>query len=137
MGYDPKDLQSALLYLRERFGAGALEEPRRMVAILLDLAPDLKRDGNVLRQMSEAGLLRELRTASESGAEHERLRVAAKSRLWLTEYLQLPDERADFYMTALQAVYGLEIEPPKPPPQPVAPPAKPEPKPQQKPAQPQ
>ena len=96
-----------------------------MVSILLDLAPDLKREGNVLRQMSEKGLMRELRTASESGAEYERIRLTAKSRLWLTDYLMLSDEKADYFMTALQAVYGLEVTPPKPPdppPQSVTPP---------------
>ena len=118
--YNRNDLQSVLMYMRNQFGAGVFEEPPRMVSILLDLAPGLKRDGNVLRQMSNAGLLRELRTASESGAERERTRLTAKSRLWLTEYLMLPDEKADYFMTALQAAYGLEVTPPKPsaPPQP-------------------
>ncbi|MBR0281993.1 MAG: leucine-rich repeat domain-containing protein [Oscillibacter sp.] len=91
-----------------------------MVSILLDLAPDLKREGNVLRQMSEKGLLRELRTALESGAEYDRIRLTAKSRLWLTDYLMLSDEKADYFMTALQAVYKPESVPPTPksPPQP-------------------
>ena len=126
MDYDAKDLQSVLLYMRGRFGAGAFEEPRRMVAILMDLSPDLKRDGNVLRQMSEAGLLREQRIASESGAEHEQLRTVTKSYDWLTDYLQLPDERADYYVAVLKTAYGLTVETPKPqsaaPPQPFAPP---------------
>lgn len=85
-----------------------------MVSILLDLAPGLKRDGNVLRQMSEEGLLRELRKASENGGELEAVRTVTKSRDWLADYLMLPDEKADYYVTVLQTLYGLEIEPPKP-----------------------
>ena len=57
--YDAKDLQSVLLYMRGRFDVGAFEEPRRMVAILMDLSPDLKRDGNVFSPVLD--ILRQLR----------------------------------------------------------------------------
>lgn len=115
MDYDPKDLQSVLLYMRQKFGAGIFEEPPRMSAILKDLAPGLKRDENVLRQMSDAGLLRELRKVSESGNDYERVRAIVKSRGWLgDDYLTLTHERVEYLMTALQAVYGLEVEPPAP-----------------------
>ena len=118
--------------MRQKFGAGVFDEPPRMFSILLDLAPGLKRDGNVLRQMSDAGLLRELRTVSESGNEYERVRAIEKSRNWLADYLMLSGEKADYFVSVLQTVYGLETEKPKPTPQPKpvpSPPPKPVPKP--------
>ena len=136
MDYDPKNLQSVLLYMRQKFGAGVFDEPPRMFSILLDLAPGLKRDGNVLRQMSDAGLLRELHKVSESGNDYERVRVTAKSRSWLADYLMISDEKADYFVSVLQTVYGLETEKPKPTPQPKpVPPPVPKPVPQQKPPQ--
>ncbi len=133
MDYDPKDLQSVLLYMRRKCGVGVFEESRRMVSMLLDLSPGLKRDGNVLRQMSEAGLLRELHAAVDTGGKHDRQRVVMKSRSYLMDYLQLPDGRANFYMTALQVAYGLAVDMPS---QPVTPSEPPPPKPQSKSAQP-
>lgn len=132
MDYDPKNLQSVLLYMRQKFGAGVFDEPPRMFSILLDLAPGLKPQGNILRQMSDAGLLRELRKVSESGNDYERVRVIEKSRSWLADYLMLSDEKAGYFVSVLQTVYGLQTEKPKPTPQPkpIPPPApKPVPKP--------
>ncbi|MBR4211308.1 MAG: leucine-rich repeat domain-containing protein [Oscillibacter sp.] len=113
MDYDPKDLRSVLLYMRGKFGAGIFEEPPRMFSILLDLAPRLKPEGNALRQMSDAGLLRELRKVSESGNKLDAVRTVAKSRQWLADYLML-GKKADYFVAVLQTVYGLEVEPPTP-----------------------
>ena len=102
----------------QKFDAKILEEPPRMFSILLDFAPNLKREANVLRQMSDAGLLRELRKASEHGDKSECMRITGKSHNWLSNYLMLSDEKADYFITALQTVYDLKAEPSKTVPQP-------------------
>ena len=103
--YDKDDLQSVLTYMRERFGAGIFEEPPRMFSIMKDLSPQMKSARNILRQLSEAGLCAELSAAMKSGKGNECSRVLMKSKYWLKDNLDLSDERADYYVTALNTVY--------------------------------
>ena len=121
--YDADDLQSVLTYMRTRFGEGIFEEPPRMYAIMKDLSPKLKGARNV-RELSEAGLCAELRVAIQSGARNEPARVLMKIKYWLTDNLDLSEDRAEYYVTALQAAYGLETQaqaksPPQPAPAPI------------------
>ena len=127
--YDPKDLQSVLLYMGQRFGREIFLSPPRMVAILGDLSPALGPDGNVLRQLGERGLLRELEQAAASGDNMKQTRIVVKIRDFLTNYLFLMDSKVDFYLTALSAVYAVQ-SPAAPQPQPVS---QPKPAPQSKP----
>ena len=109
--YDPKDLQSALLYMRNKFPIEALaKRPARMYDILCDLAPTLKRHAKVLRRMGEAGLLRELHFVAEHGDAEQKFRAVMKARYWLTDYLGLSAERADDYMNVLNVVYRLDAD---------------------------
>ena len=65
--YDSKDLLSTLLYMRRKFGLAVFRNPSRMFAVLGDLSPSLRRDGNILRQMMNAGLLAELLEEDKEG----------------------------------------------------------------------
>lgn len=110
--------------MRRRFTLEVFERrPARMYAILCELSPTLKRHAKVLRQMGEAGLLRELCYAAKGGNRYERLRVMLKARYWLMEYLQFSEEKADYYVMALGAAYDLRVTPPKSLPRPSPAPA--------------
>lgn len=138
--YDADSLQSVLTYMRERFGEGIFEEPPRMYATMNDLSPKMKGARNILRHLSEAGLCAELRAAIRSGQDNECLRILTKSRYWLMNNLDLSENRAEYYVTALKVAYGLETPsqpqmPPEPTPKIISAPnpAPPKPIPQQKP----
>ena len=108
--YDASDFRSVLKYMRQRFGRELFRNPKRMSAVLRDLAPSLDAENNVLRQLGERGLLSELDRAQSRDVQ----RVMMKLRACLTDYLQLPPERADDYLSVLMDVYGVSGPPPRP-----------------------
>lgn len=107
------DFREILWRMRERFGREVFRSPKRMFAILRDLAPGMEAESNVLRQLADRGLLEELERLSEldklsdSDADARRGRVLMRLHTCLTDYLQLSEERAEYYAALLLDLYGL------------------------------
>lgn len=107
------DFRGVLWSMRERFGLEVFRNPKRMFAILRDLAPGLEAESNVLRQLAQRGLLEDLERLSELGklsdsdADTRRGRVLMKLHTCLTDYLQLSEERAEYYVALLLDLYEL------------------------------
>lgn len=119
-GYDPADFRSVLFYMKNRFGVEVFREPQRISAILRDLSPKLDADINVLRQLSDRGLLAELESVSGAGELRQRQAVM-KLYACLTDYLQLPEDRAEFYAVILLDLYGVPSPLPRRPSAPTRP----------------
>ena len=106
MEYGGDDFRSALDRMRREFGPEIFQNPKRMTAILRDLAPGREAECNALRQLAERGLLAELEAAS--GADDaRRQRVMMKLRVCLTDYLQLSEERTEYYVSLLLDLCGI------------------------------
>ena len=107
------DFREVLGRMRDKFGLEVFRNPKRMFAILRDLAPGLEAESNVLRQLADRGLFADLERLSEldrlgdADADARRGRVLMKLRNCLTDYLQLSEERADYYAALLLDLYGL------------------------------
>ena len=95
-----KDLPNALLYMRWKFGMEIFHNPPLLFSAINDLSPTLRRDANILRQMAEKGLLREL----EQADEQRQVRAVYKARAWLEDELFMKEERAEYYAKALETV---------------------------------
>ena len=52
--YDPKDLQSTLLYMREEYGRAVFRDPPRMYSVICELAPALQNEGNSMKESIRA-----------------------------------------------------------------------------------
>ena len=107
------DFREVLWRMRDRFGREVFRNPKRMFAILRDLAPGMEAESNVLRQLADRGLLEELERLSEleklpdSDGGTRRGRVLMRLHTCLTDYLQLSEERAEYYAALLLDLYEL------------------------------
>ncbi len=107
------DFREVLWRMKEKFGREVFRNPKRMFAVLRDLAPGMEAESNVLRQLGDRGLLTDLERLSEldklddADAEARRGRVLMKLHDTLTDYLQLSEERAEYYAALLLDLYDL------------------------------
>ena len=108
LDYNAQDFRSVILYMRGRFGVGIFAEAARMYAIFRDLSPKLAPYGNIMRQLSERGLLADLQRASEGGPRTEQGRVMLKARDFLETELLLGPDRAIYFLSVLGELYGLD-----------------------------
>ncbi|MBQ9492372.1 MAG: leucine-rich repeat domain-containing protein [Oscillibacter sp.] len=106
--YNASDFREVLWYMRRKFGREIFRNPKRMFALLRDLAPGLEAESNVLRQLAERGLLADLEKVSPSDRD---TRHVMKLYACLTDYLQLSEERAAYYVTLLLELYELPYAP--------------------------
>ena len=107
MEHDNDNFQNALERIRREFGREIFQDDKRVFAILRDLAPGMEAESNVIRQLSKRGLLAELESLADSDDAPRRERVVMKLRACLTDYLQLSDERAEYYVSLLLNLYEL------------------------------
>lgn len=108
-GYDSNDLQSTLLYIKDRFGINVFSIKGRVSALLSDLAPNLKSDRVLLERMSRLGILEEFVSTNDSDESlKKRLVSRAMTQLIQTEYIR--PAIAATYLSTLINVFGWKIE---------------------------
>ena len=112
--YDPKDLQSTLLYMREEYGRAVFRDPPRMYSVICELAPALQNEGNILQQMASAGILKELEQTALTKDENEQSLAVMKARSWLVNSMFMNEDKADEFQAVIAALYGIKV-PEKPP----------------------
>lgn len=72
--YDPKDLESILVYIESRFGAEFFMQRGRFISIFRNLAPSLKDESEMLDRMSKLGIMDEfVNTSTKDVVVQERL----------------------------------------------------------------
>ena len=101
------DIRSALEKARRDFGPELFRNPKRMGAVLRDFAPGCEAECNALRQLAERGLLAELEQAAQDEDGVRRGRAVMRLRACLTDYLQMSEERTEYYVSLLLDFYGL------------------------------
>lgn len=107
--YDSNDLQSTLLYIKDRFGINVFGIKGRVPALLSDLAPNLKNDRVLLERMSRLGILEEfVYTHNSDESSKRRLISRAMTQLIQTEYIR--PVIAATYISTLVNVFGWQIK---------------------------
>ncbi|MBQ7680955.1 MAG: leucine-rich repeat domain-containing protein [Oscillibacter sp.] len=94
--YDPRDFESVIAYMRQRFGIEVFREPGRMYSIFCDLSPGLEPYGNVFRRLAERGVF----------ALSDSPRMNAKARYVMENDLLLGAERVDYFLGVLNSLYS-------------------------------
>lgn len=103
--YNAQDLQSTLMYIKNRFGTNVFTAPGRVPALLSDLAPSLKEDRVMLERMSRLGILEGFVNTDGSG-EREKDMFVSKTITRLTESEFIRGKIAATYVATLVEVFG-------------------------------
>ena len=103
--YNAQDLQSTLMYIKNRFGMNVFTTPGRVPALFSDLAPSLKEDRVMLERMSRLGILEGFVNTDGSG-EREKEMFVSKTITRLTESEFIRAKIAATYVAALVEVFG-------------------------------
>ena len=103
--YNAQDLQSTLMYIKNRFGMNVFTTPGRVPALFSDLAPSLKEDRVMLERMSRLGILEGF-VNTDGSSEREKKMFVSKTITRLTESEFIRAKIAATYVAALVEVFG-------------------------------
>ena len=109
--YDKNDLKSVLEFMRDELGIEAFRDAEKMYGLIYDLSPKFSAEGEILRQLSEKGLLSELEQAADSQNELDINRTLMKIRYQLTQKMFIRKKKVAFFIDALEILYGLKTLP--------------------------
>lgn len=107
--YDPSDLTSTLVYIKNEFGLNVFTKQGRAAALVSDLAPRLKNDRIMLERLSRLGILEDF--VSNTSADEEvkrRLIYKFMSGLKYSEYIRA--DIVDTYLSTLVTVFEWDVE---------------------------
>lgn len=107
--YNPNDLTSTLIHIRESFGTEPFLKQGKVVALVSDLAPKLKNERTMLERMSRLGILEEFASQIKPD-EVVQKRLIAKSMSLLTHSEYIRSTIAASYIKILTAVFSWSVD---------------------------
>lgn len=112
--YNPSDLTSTLVYIKNRFGTEVFSKRGRVPALVSDLAPSLKNDRVMLERMSRLGILGEFVSISKAD-DSTKKRLISKTMTLLTHSEYIRPAIAATYLSVLVDVFewNIKVEIPK------------------------
>lgn len=107
--YDKNDLKSVLEYAREEHGRRILREPEELYRVICDIAPGFSAEAEILRKLSELGMLSELEKAADLHNQTVIDRTVMKIRYQLAQKMFINEEKTTFFVDTLANLYKLQI----------------------------
>ena len=114
MNYDANDLKSVLEYIRDEYGKSVFRNGAQMYGFISDFAPGFSAEGDILRRLSERGMLSELEQTADAKNQMEISRTLMKIRYQLEQKMFISKEKTEFFLDALETLYKLNTPPPVP-----------------------
>lgn len=102
--YNPNELLSTLVYIKQKFGLELFFDAHKLNAIVLDLSPQLGREIKIIKRIIETGLLEELKQKNID-SQKEKI-IFAKIQHWMVEEEYIQAEKATQYVWILKKVFA-------------------------------
>ena len=106
--YNPNNLHSTLSYIKDRYGLSVFAD-KKVIAMFSDLAPNLKKERNMLERMSKTGVLKDF-VFYTSKSKQEQRNFPTKAKVQLTEQLYIIPDAAESYLDTLASVFEWNLE---------------------------
>ena len=106
--YNPNDLKSTLVYIKDRFGLEIFINQGRLTAVFSDLAPKLKKERNMVDRMSRIGIIKDFALYSGNSITDQK-RIMSKAMEELTQSEFIRSDIATYYLEVLADVFDWEI----------------------------
>ena len=106
--YNPNNLHSTLSYIKDRYGLSVFAD-KKVIAMFSDLAPNLKKERNMLERMSKTGVLKDF-VFYTSKSKQEQRNFLTKAKVQLTEQLYIIPDAAESYLDTLASVFEWNLE---------------------------
>ena len=106
--YNPNDLKSTLVCIKDRFGLEIFINQGRLTAVFSDLAPKLKKERNMVDRMSRIGIIKDFALYSGNSITDQK-RIMSKAMEELTQSEFIRSDIATYYLEVLADVFDWEI----------------------------
>ena len=107
--YEANDLKSTLIYIKDNYGLGVFLKQGRLIALLSDLAPSLKKEKSMLGRMDKAGMFAELISSQNMNEDQKKHNIAlVLKKLVENDFIQPKIARE--YVQLLVDILGLNID---------------------------